>query len=236
MRQRRSASVSLLRTCTSAVRGAVRCGAGSRCAGVNDFPAYGYDYTFSTYMATPQGQEVDTYTSTAAPTVANPGAAASTAVPVGAIVGAIGGFCVLAVVVVVVVVKRRKQRRAADTPSDWLSVKEATAELKSRFGFGEVNGMFSEDRAETSANHYRRNLESINSILAADPKEQLQYDDHPSQVALARVDGGEGDVMDEKQFVWDSQAGAMILVRKSAAPASPVRAAPDIEAATGSPK
>ena len=183
--------------------------------GVNNFPAYGYDFTFATYMSSAEGQGVQFYTQdpTASVPTTESASAGSSAAQIPIIVGAVAGCCVLAIFVVFVVMKKRRQSRAASSDNaEWLSVGQATAELKDRFtgAFGEVKPMFNE---EPKPNMYRRNLAAMDSILSTDGNDQLQYDNHPSQLSLSN----EADIMAEKKFVWDSKTKSLVLVRTGTA-------------------
>jgi hypothetical protein len=196
--------------------------------GINDFPVPGYDYTFSTYMNGPEGATVDSYTpdNTVAGSGSSDGTTASSSsssTPI--IAGVIAGVAFVALIAAAVIYKRRRTTTGSSMVMDqtqWLSVTEATQELKERFGyaFGEVKPLFPETDDSALQRYQKRHMASFESILKEENQGSMQYDNRPELLELSgshsdvrALSNNEADIMlESKQFIWDADSSTLMLV------------------------
>jgi hypothetical protein len=183
-------------------------------SGSNEFPVPGYDYSFTTFMYRPAGageDYVDIPTTEDPLLNEGPHTETSASAPIFTIVGVIAGVvCVAALVVAAVVYKRRKNRISMQSKNEWMTVAEATAELKTRFAAHEA---FSVDTGV--AQYHRRMSASFESIPQQGDIEQtrLQFDNDPRLITLQSP--SEPDEMANKTFVWDPKTNGLALVNRA---------------------
>jgi hypothetical protein len=181
----------------------------SKFLGTNDFPVPGYDYTFSTYLDTPNGQQVEVFTSAAPEDHNVPSSVSSPSSPSTAIiVGIIGGVVLVALIAAVVVYKRRKSRTAV-YQTEWMSVAEATNELKARFG---DQSIFGDNTTVNSGVHryQQRHLASFTSIVRTEETLHTEEADDLDHLQM------EGAIMTDKQVAQAHQERSVIFTDMAA--------------------
>ncbi len=139
--------------------------------GTNDFAVPGYDYTFKTYMAQ-SSDEANLFgegSTTASPNadVSAQSRQSSTAASSNLFIGiGLATVSLVALTVFVIAYRRRNVRKV----KSWYSASEVAEELRKRFG------------PETAP--ARQIFTHRSAFLEADEAAALEYDNHPSQVAL----------------------------------------------------